>query len=208
MSLTFVTHSSGSIGTSSSGVSQRIYVMPWEELSLEDTNILRVTSEPELSDRTIWLDKYLLQYSVKDIFYTKAPTFEWERWITAGIDRRDSSETSIQYRPGHGALEQLSVMVEKQDNWNRNQRTIIILLTSDHVKSRMEGFLDYANSAIHSWFNPFILNDLPFHINDSFHADIIMLLEGVKIFEMEKPTTAYIVRNDFYKTIILSQQKT
>ncbi len=178
--------------------------MPWEDPSLEDTNILRMSSGPELSNRTIGLDKDRLQYSVKDIFYTNAPTFDREGWIIADIERKKSYETSIQFRPGHEALEQFSVLVEKQDNWNRNQPTKTILLTSDHIKNRMEGFLD---SARHSWFNPSIFNDLPFHINDSFYADITMLLEGVRIFEMEEPTTANIIRNDFYKTIILSRQK-
>ena len=182
-------------------------MIPWEDPSLEDTNILRMSSEPELSDRTIGLDKYRLQYSVKDIFYTNAPTFDREGWTTTDIERKDSYETSIQFRPGHEALEQFPVLVEKQGNWNRNQPTKTILLTSDHVKNRMEGFLDSANSAIHSRFNPYILNNLQFYIKDLSYVDMITLLEGVRIFELEEPTTANIVRNDFYKTIILSRQK-
>ena len=181
--------------------------MPWEELSLEDTNNLRVKSEPELSDGTTELGKDLLQYSVKDILYTNASPFEQEGWTTTDIEREDSYETNIQFKLGQQALRQFAVLVEKQSNWNRDQPTKTIMLTLGHVKNRMERFFDSANSTIHSWFNPFILNDLQFYISDLSYVDMVRLLEDVSIFELGEPTTANIARNDLYKTIILSQQK-
>ena len=70
------TYSNDLIGTSSSGVSQMIYGMPWEDQSYEDTDTLLV--RPELSESvntTIGLDaQFNLLFDAMDIFHADVIT--------------------------------------------------------------------------------------------------------------------------------------
>ncbi len=125
-----VMHSSDSVGTSSSGVSQTIYGMPWEDQSYEDTNTLLV--KPELSE------------SVN---------------TTVNIGQKEFYKQIIQYWQRREILDRFDVLAQRKDNWDGYESKKPTQPTLDHAKNLIEELFDSIISAGHLWLTPFISSD-------------------------------------------------
>ena len=115
------THSSGLVGAFSSGASQIIYVMPWNQ-SHEDANILLVRRNPsELVDTIAGLDIQHLTSNVMGLFQAKATTLDQEISTTTNTEKGNFYKTAIQSWLRREALEEFAVQIQWEGHWDWSQ---------------------------------------------------------------------------------------
>ena len=92
--------------------------MPWNQ-SHEDANILLVRSDPfEPTNTIMGLDIHHLTSNVMGLFHANATILDQEISTTTNTEEDNSYETVIQSWPRREALEEFTVQVQWEDDWN------------------------------------------------------------------------------------------